>query len=438
MIIQPNVKRSSSLPNFLKIHPKTPTVKMAKINPFRAVRPSKTNLQNFSSKSYKTYSQIELVANLKNNPNSFLSIINLKKNTKFALDIAKRYELVKQKYENFKATKVLIKDATPAFYIYETLQENGLRFCGILATAHVDDYETNVIKKHEATISKRENKFKTYLKTVRFNAAPVLLTYPDDETVEYGIQKAKLNAVEINSWNSENETHKIWRIETQKEVSFIQKAFENIPSLYIADGHHRSASSALLAKELNSKQKTPTNTSYNHFLTYLIPESQLKIQDYNRVIKDLNGLSVDSFLEKISHRFRVEKKGKDVYKSIEKNEISMYLGGEFYCLSLRQPMENSQSAIHQLDTYILQTHLLEPILGITNVRTNKRIDYIHGSDSLEQIKTIVDDGDYAVGFGLFPVETKELKAIADAGAVMPPKSTYIYPKLRSGITIYEF
>ena len=426
MIIQPIVKRSSSLPNFLKIHPKTPTVKMAKINPFRAVRPSKTNLQNFCSKSYKTYSQIELVANLKNNPSSFLSIINLKKNTNFALDIAKRYELVKQKYENFKATKVLIKDTTPAFYIYETLQENGLRFCGILATAHVDDYETNVIKKHEATISKRENKFKTYLKTVRFNAAPVLLTYPDDETVEYGIQKAKLNAVEINFWNSENETHKLWRIETQKEVSFIQKAFGNI------------ASSALLAKELNSEQKTPTNTSHNHFLTYLIPESQLKIQDYNRVIKDLNGLSIDAFLKKISTLFKVENKGKYAYKSVEKNEISMYLGGEFYCLSLRQPMENSQSAIHQLDTYILQTHLLEPILGITNVRTNKRIDYIHGSDSLEQIKTAVDQGDYAVGFGLFPVETKELKAIADAGAVMPPKSTYIYPKLRSGITIYEF
>ena len=249
---------------------------------------------------------------------------------------------------------------------------------------------------------------------------------------------AKSNATEINSWHAENETHKLWRIETKKEVSFIQKAFENIHSLYIADGHHRSASSALLAKEMNGEQKTPTNSSHNHFLTYLIPESQLKIQDYNRVIKDLNNLSIDTFLEKLSHYFKVEKKGKGVYKSIKKNELSMYLEGEFYCLSLREPMEKSQSAIHQLDTYILQTHLLEPILGITNPRTNKRIDYIHGSDSLKQIKITVDRGDHAVGFGLFPVQTSELKAIADAGDVMPPKSTYIYPKLRSGITIYEF
>ena len=411
---------------------------MAKISPFRAVRPSKTTLPNFSSKSYRTYSQIELADNLKNNPDSFLSIINLKKNTKVAIESAKRYELVKQKYEDFKTTKVLIKDPTPAFYIYETQQENGLRFCGILAAAHVDDYETNVIKKHEATISKRENKFKTYLKTVRFNAAPVLLTYPDNETVETVVLSAKSNATEINSWHAENETHKLWRIETKKEVSFIQKAFENIHSLYIADGHHRSASSALLAKEMNGEQKTPTNSSHNHFLTYLIPESQRKRQDYNRVVKDLNNLSIDTFLEKLSPYFKVEKKGKGVYKSIKKNELSMYLGGEFYCLSLREPMEKSQSAIHQLDTYILQTHLLEPILGITNPRTNKRIDYIHGSDSLKQIKITVDRGDHAVGFGLFPVQTSELKAIADAGDVMPPKSTYIYPKLRSGITIYEF
>ena len=411
---------------------------MAKINPFRAVRPSKTNLGNFSSKSYKTYSKNELKKELKENPASFLSIINIKKDPSFASEKSKRYALVKKRFEAFKASDVLIKDTAPSYYIYETVQANGHLFCGVIATASAKDYDSHVIKKHEATISKRENTFKIYLENVRFNAAPVLLTYADDLTLETGIQNAKKKASEFNSWATENETHKLWCVDDPEDVIFIQKAFQNIPSLYIADGHHRSASSALLARELKSEKHPTTEASYNHFLSYLVPESQLKIYDYNRVIKDLNGLSTDAFLEKISVDFKLENKGSKPYKSSKRHDISMYLEGTFYSLSLRVTKQNSDSAIQQLDTHILQTHLLEPILGVTNVRTNLRIGYIYGADSLEQIKATVDRGDHAVGFGLFPIEAKELMAIADSDAVMPPKSTYIYPKLRSGITIYEF
>ena len=411
---------------------------MAKINPFKGVRPSKTNVQNFSSKSFKTYSKNELEEELKKHPTSFLSIINIKKNPSLEIEKPKRYELVKEKFEAFKASDVLIKDTAPSYYIYETVQANGHLFCGVIATASAEDYDNHVIKKHEATISKRENTFKTYLETVRFNAAPVLLTYADDLTLETGIQNTKKKASEFNSWATENETHKLWCVDDPEDVIFIQKAFQNIPSLYIADGHHRSASSALLARELKLEEHPTTEASYNHFLSYLIPESQLKIYDYNRVIKDLNGLSTDAFLEKISVDFKLENKGSKPYKSSKRHDISMYLEGTFYSLSLRTTKQNNQSAIDQLDTHILQTHLLEPILGITNVRTNLRIGYVYGSDSMEQIKTTVDRGDHAVGFGLFPIEAKELMAIADSDAVMPPKSTYIYPKLRSGITIYEF
>ena len=411
---------------------------MAKINPFKAVRPSKTYLSNFSSKSYKTYSESELKKELKENSASFLSIINIKKDPSFASKKSKRYELVKERFEAFKTSNVLIKNTVPSYYIYETVQANGHLFCGVIATAHVEDYDANVIKKHEATISKRENTFKNYLETVRFNAAPVLLTYPDDLTLETCIETAKLNASEFNSWATENETHKLWCADNQEDVRCIQKAFQNIPSLYIADGHHRSASSALLARELKSKENPTDEASYNHFLTYLIPESQLKIYDYNRVIKDLNGLSTEAFLEKINVNFELKHKGSKSYKSSKRHDISMYLNGSFYSLSLRTTKQNNTSAIEQLDTHILQTHLLEPILGITNVRTNLRIGYIYGSDSMEQIKATVDRGGHAVGFGLFPIEAKELMAIADSDAVMPPKSTYIYPKLRSGITIYEF
>ena len=411
---------------------------MAKINPFKGVRPSKKNIPNFSSRSYKTYSKNELKKELKENPTSFLSIINIKKDPAFGSEKSKRYQIVKERFEAFKDSNILIKDTAPSYYIYETAQANGHLFCGVIATASVKDYDTRVIKKHEATISKRENTFKNYLKTVRFNAAPVLLTYPDNLTLETGIQNAKKKASEFNSWETENETHKLWCVNNIEDVNLIQKAFENIPSLYIADGHHRSASSALLARELNLENTATSFASHNHFLSYLIPESQLKIYDYNRVIKDLNGLSTEAFLEKLTIDFELELKGPRPYRSSKRHDISMYLKGTFYSLTLRAAKQNSPSAIRQLDTHILQTYLLEPILGITNVRTNPRIGYIYGADSMEQIKATVDRGDHAVGFGLYPIETKELMAIADSNAVMPPKSTYIYPKLRSGITIYEF
>ena len=411
---------------------------MAKINPFKGIRPSKKNVLNFSSRSYKTYSKEELDEELKKHPTSFLSIINIKKNPHLEIEKPKRYKMVKEKFEAFKAANILITDTNPSYYIYETVQANGHLFCGVIAIAHVEDYDKHVIKKHEATISKRENTFKNYLETVRFNAAPVLLTYPDDLTLENHIETAKSNASDFNSWETENEAHKLWCVDNPEDVNFIQKRFENIPSLYIADGHHRSASSALLARELTSKETPIFDPPYNYFLSYLIPESQLKIYDYNRVIKDLNGLSTEAFLEKISTDFELENKGSNPYKCSKRHDISMYLEGTFYSLSLRETKQNNSSAIDQLDTYILQTHLLEPILGITNVRTNLRIGYVYGSDSMEQIKATVDRGDHAVGFGLFPIESKELMDIADSNAMMPPKSTYIYPKLRSGITLYEF
>ena len=413
-------------------------LKMAEIAPFKAIRPSKKYLQNFSSKSYKSYSEKELKDTLEKNPLSFLSVIHLKKYLSGSLTKSERYQLVKHKFEDLKTKKVLIKDTSPAFYIYETKQEDGHLFCGIIAGASVKDYNTNVIKKHEATIKKRENTFKSYLKAVRFNAAPVLLTFPDDPNIEKAIETAKENTQEINAWSTENEIHKVWCINNVSDITILTKAFANVPSLYIADGHHRSASSALLASEMDSNPLAQKDKAYTHFLSYLIPETQLKVYDYNRLIKNLNGLTPKAYLDKVKLVFNVESKGPSSYASACKNEISMYLSGSFYSLSLRDSMQNNATAISQLDTQILQTHLLKPILGIANERTDKRISYIHGKDSMSQIKTAVDSGEQAVGFGLFPIQTKELKAIADSGAVMPPKSTYIYPKLRSGITIYEF
>jgi uncharacterized protein (DUF1015 family) len=411
---------------------------MAEIVPFKAIRPCKEQLQNFSSKSYKSYSLNEIQSTLKRNPLSFLSIIHLKKNLNGSLKRSERYQLVKNKFRDLIDEKILIKDPSPAFYIYETRQADNHLFCGVIAGASVEDYNNNVIKKHEATIAKRENTFKNYLKAVRFNAAPVLLTFADNQTINKGIQTAKNNAKEINEWTTENETHKIWHIDKNNDIEILAKAFASIPKLYIADGHHRSASSVLLAKEIGANSTSKLNKAHTHFLSYLIPESQLKIYDYNRLIKNLNGLTVDQLLYKINLVFEIDKKETNLHFSTRKNEICMYLSGNFYSLYLRKTIEDKTTAINQLDTQILQTYLLEPILGIENVRTDKRISYIYGKDSMKQIKTAVDCGEQAVGFGLFPIQINELKAIADSGAVMPPKSTYIYPKLRSGITIYDF
>ncbi len=411
---------------------------MAEIVPFKAIRPCKKSLQNFSSRSYKSYSLNELKHTLKKNPFSFLSIIHLKKNLNGSLKKSQRYQLVRNRFRDLIEKKILIRDSLPAFYIYETRQSDNHSFCGIIAGASVKDYNNNIIKKHEATITKRENTFKNYLKAVKFNAAPVLLTFSNNQTINKVIQTAKNNATEIDEWTTENEIHKIWRIDNHYDIKKIAMAFEGIPDLYIADGHHRSASSALLAKEIDANPSNLTNKAHTHFLSYLIPESQLKIYDYNRLIKNLNGLNTDQFLNKIKLVFKIEEKRTDLYYSTHKNEISMYLSGKFYSLSLLKPIQNKETPINQLDTQILQTYLLEPILGIKNARTNKRISYVYGKDSMKEIKKAVDSGEQAVGFGLFPIQINELKAIADSGAVMPPKSTCIYPKLRSGITIYEF
>ena len=215
--------------------------------------------------------------------------------------------------------------------------------------------------------------------------------------------------------------------------------FESIKTVYIADGHHRSASSYLLSQELKSENKNHKgNEPYNYFMTYLIPESELKIYEFNRLIKDLNGLSKESFLIKLDASFRIENRGSELYKPNNKHHFSMYLDGEFYSLYLRKNNYNFNTSLDTLDTQILYKTILEPILGIQDLRNDTRIDYSHGKNDLVKIKEKIDSGKFTVGFGLVPINVSELKAIADEGLTMPPKSTYIEPKLRSGVTIYEF
>ena len=410
---------------------------MAKIKPFKAIRPVKDKVAFVASKSYEEYSKEELQSILKYNPFSFLHIIN--PGFKFDKNITgkERFKLVHNRYLEFLEDAIFEKEDTPCFYLYEII--NGdFKSIGLFCGTSVNDYRNNNIKKHENTIEKREVLFADYLKTVGFNAEPVLMTYKDNEEVAV-ILKNEVKKESIYHFTTTDKIqHQLWKISDQKTIIALQNVFAKIDALYIADGHHRSASSSLLAKELSKEHpKNTRDESYNYFMSYLIPESQVIISEFNRMIKDLNGLSKEEFLIQLDTFYRIEKRDDEIYKPTKKHHFSMYLDGAFYSLYLRKKVYQFTDSLSELDTQILYKTILKPVLGVSDLRNDKRISYGYGKHNLIQMKDAIDKGDFAVGFGLIPITVDEIKAIADAGLVMPPKSTYIEPKLRSGLAIYE-
>jgi uncharacterized protein (DUF1015 family) len=413
---------------------------MAKVIPFKAVRPTRDKVSLVASRSYQSYTQAELEARLDYNPFSFLHVVNpgYRYNKTMSSGI-ERYNLVKNRYLEFKEDAVFIQDEKPSYYVYKIVNRDGYSFSGIIAATSAEDYEKDIIKKHEDTIEYREHIFKDYLKIVGFNAEPVLLTYPDNTIIDTIISEIQKDRAEFEFTTTYRDTHYLWILNDEKTISIIQNEFETIHTIYIADGHHRSASSYLLSKDLKAQNNNHTGKEpYNYFMSYLIPESHLKIHEFNRLVKDLNGLSKESFLIKLDTMFRIENRGNVLYKPNKKHHFSMYLDGEFYSLYLRKSAYPFKTSLDALDTHILYKTILEPLLGITDLRNDTRIDYSFGKNDLVTIKSKIDAGEFTVGFGLVPITISEIKAIANDGLTMPPKSTYIEPKLRSGVTIYEF
>ena len=412
---------------------------MATVIPFKAVRPTRDKVSLVASRSYQSYTQDELEARLNYNPFSFLHIINPGYKYDKQVNRKARYNLVRNRYLEFKEDHIFIQDKTANYYVYKIVNRDGNAFSGIVAATSAEDYKNDIIKKHEDTIECRENIFKDYLKTVGFNAEPVLLTYPDNDIIANIISKVQNERAEFEFTTHFRDTHYLWIIDDSRSIETIQKEFETIKTIYIADGHHRSVSSYLLSEELKSENKLHTGKEpYNYFMSYLIPESDLKIHEFNRLVKDLNGLSKEAFLIRLDTMFRIENRGLNLYKPNKKHHFCMYLDGDFYSLYLRKSNYKFNNALDALDTQILYKTILEPILGISDLRKDTRINYSHGKNDLVTIKSKVDNNEYAVGFGLVPITIEEIKAIADEGFTMPPKSTFIEPKLRSGVTIYEF
>ncbi|WP_299485686.1 DUF1015 domain-containing protein [uncultured Allomuricauda sp.] len=410
---------------------------MALIQPFKAIRPTPDKAAFVASRSYEEYSKEELKSVLKYNPFSFLHIIN--PGFKFHKSISgkERFKLVHNRYMEFLEDNIFLKDNKPCFYLYE-ITKGDLTTLGFFCACSVSDYRKDVIKKHEDTIQRREKLFADYLNTVGFNAEPVLMTYSDDSNVSSILEKEAVKRPDYDFTTPDKVSHKLWKVEDAKVIASLQRSFDKMDALYIADGHHRSASSNLLSEKMRTKNPSHSgDESYNFFMAYLIPESNIKIYEFNRMVKNLNGYSKEEFLIQLDTYFRIEKKDDGLYKPTRKHHFSMYLDGDFYSLYLRKRVYEFTDALSELDTQILYKTILEPILGISDLRNDKRIAYGYGKHNVLKMKDGIDKGEFAVGFSLVPINMNEIKAIADAGLVMPPKSTYIEPKLRSGLTIYE-
>ncbi len=412
---------------------------MAKIIPFKAVKPTRAIVGLVAARPYQSYTVDERESRMDYNPYSFLHIVNPGYKYDQVITGTERFKLVKNRYSEFKEDGVFITDPKPSLYVYKIVNRHGQEFNGIIAATSAEDYENDIIKKHEDTIAKREQTFKSYIQTVGFNAEPVLLTYPDNSIISNIIKETQKAHAEFEFTMTYRDTHYLWKIDNEDTIALIQNEFEQMDTIYIADGHHRSASSYLLYKD--EKEKNPNHDgseSYNFFMSYLIPESDLVIHEFNRLVKDLNGLTKEAFLIKLDAFYRIENRGLMPYHPSKPHHYSMYLDGEFYSLYLRKANYEFKTALDELDAQLLYKTILQPILGIDDLRNDNRIEYVNGRHEMVTIKTSVDSGEFLVGFGMCPASVEQIKQIADEGLKMPPKSTYILPKLRSGVTIYEY
>ena len=416
---------------------------MAKIKPFKAVRPVADKVALVTCRTYDDYSSAELAAWLDFNPYSFLHVIHPAYANAQKVSLEKRFKAVANKYQDFKHDQILIEEEHPVFYLYE-IQSKGQTFTGIIAGTSVKDYQDNVIKKHEDTLQYRVELFKDYLHQTNFNTEPVLITYPDSVEINTFIALRKKSKPVYEYSTTNKEKHTLWKIDTQSEIDWLQEHFEKIPNLYIADGHHRSASAELLYEQ----DKHLGNENLNYFMSFLIAESNVKIYEFNRLIRDLNGLNKEEFIKKLSENFIIKAKDQEIWKPQNKFEFGMYLDGSFYALFYKQSnksvtssavemLDAPKSILENLDAQILYDKVLFPILGIEDLRNDERIDYIPGKQSISVIKDLIDEGEFEVGFMLYPSDINEIKALADNNLIMPPKSTYIEPKFRSGLVVYE-
>ncbi len=406
---------------------------MAKIKPFRAFRPTRDKAHLVITKPYYAYKKSYLKAKLESNPYTFIHVItpDYFMKEKPEPGSSERYQMIRNEFERFLDEGIFVKDEEPCFYIYRQTKGENV-YIGIIAGASVEDYDSDHIKKHEATITQRERMFADYLEITGFNAEPVLLSYPKDEIVEDILNLVVQGRPEYEFTTTDVITHELWVIPHEYEHTLIEH-FDRITDTYIADGHHRCASSSVLAERKGNKPDHPTK----HFLAFFMAEDRLKIFDFNRVINDLNGHTKKEIRELLEEKFVVEKCGKNITKPEKEHQMTMYLGNKWYKLEPKEGTFDKNDIVASLDAEILTKNVLEPIFGIHDLKTDERIQFVSGDKGMKGLKKIIDKGVAKIGFALYPVEVEQIKQVADENRIMPPKSTWIEPKLRSGLTIYD-
>jgi uncharacterized protein (DUF1015 family) len=418
-------------------------VLMANVRPFKGVRPQKHLVERIASPPYDVLNSKEAREMVKGNEYSFLHItkpeVDLREDIHLYDDAI--YAKAAANLKAFMEKEWMIQDSTPCYYIYKQQMGEHVQ-TGLVAAASVDDYENNIIKKHEFTRQDKEDDRTRHVYALNANTGPVFLTYQARESLDSFIaayMEHNAPVYHFTSHDSIDVIHTFWAVDDQDAIKKIQNEFDQIPVLYVADGHHRSAAATRVRKMKKDENSGHTGEEeYNFFLSVIFPHDQMYIMDYNRVLKDLNGLTPESFMSAVDQFFTVKKKEEtgEAAKPSACHEFSMFFKGEWYSLQAKKGTFDADDPIASLDVAILQNNLLSPVLGIGDPRKDDRIDFVGGIRGMKELEKCVKSGDYVLAFALYPTSINQLMDVADAGKVMPPKSTWFEPKLRSGLCVH--
>ena len=412
---------------------------MAVFRPFKAIRPIPERAKDVAALPYDVMNSDEAREMVKGNPYSFLHVDKAEIDLDPSIDLydEKVYLKARENLDKLVKDGVCKEDETPCIYIYRQVM-NGRSQTGLVGCTAIDDYINNVIKKHELTRADKEADRINHVDYCDANTGPIFLTYRPDEFISKTVEAWKENHAPVYDFVSEGVENTVWVIDDADTVKAVTDKFAQIESLYIADGHHRSAAAALVGAEKAAQNPNHRgDEEYNYFMAVCFPAEQLTIIDYNRVVKDLNGLTPQAFLEALKKNFVVEETGTDIYKPAALHNFSLYLEGKWYSLTAKPGTYDDNDPIGVLDVTISSNLILDEILGIKDLRSDKRIDFVGGIRGLGELKKRVDSGEMKMALALYPVSMKQLMDIADTGNIMPPKTTWFEPKLRSGLVIHK-
>lgn len=411
---------------------------MAVVRPFVAVRPEKAYAKRVAALPYDVYNREEARKETEKEELTFLKIDRAETQFLDTVDTYDTcvYEKARELYQEMKKQEIFVTEEKCCYYIYQ-LTMDGRKQTGLVACAGVDDYMNNVIKKHENTREEKEQDRIRHVDTLSAQTGPIFLAYRSQKAVNDIVERIMRESNPLYDFTAEDGIgHTVWRIDGEEDIASLCGAFERISDIYIADGHHRAASAVKVSlKRREGKEDFDGKEEFNSFLSVLFPDDQLMIMDYNRCVRDLNGLTKETFLQRVRENFSVERLSGAEHPK-KKGQITMYLEGEWYLLEISEQLRGITDAVDSLDVSLLQNYLLQPVLGIQDPRTDERIDFVGGIRGLQELERRAD-GDMKVSFAMYPTSIGELFAVADAGLLMPPKSTWFEPKLRSGLFIHE-